>query len=530
MSLTYGDFGGPSPAPLPYYQPPSNGSRPFPNSPEPRGSPGATPFRPSIAVIIGVLTTMFSLTFLLLLYAKHCKRVAEAEGEGAAPEEAPAAAPAAFHVDAGLDRAIVEALPMFTFASLQGVKEGLECAVCLSRFEDADILRLLPKCKHAFHLDCVDTWLVSHSTCPLCRHCITSDDLSLVDDMVIARNSQEAVSQELAVVASLPRSCSLPRRSSADRRERTSQIVVQRDSTSGTISTKRQVCRTDGMLLGDPPLEHTLDSHRMPSGRRLGHRIIISDVVMQQRWSDFACADILLLNTHTLFGPNERLSVSRMSNSSRNDLHPPFKRGEVEFFNRRSSSSSRADATSSTCQEFTIVDGKARLSTSFSRKDRGSASWKHGASTRLGDELSTSSDISVEMPPEPSRRSTSRLSGIIDRPPLPPGVNGAGKNLPFLKRGFSLGRTIIDPEGRLLPRVDLRTMSEITVLERVAQSRKKDLTLVGEAPDGAPTREEEKARKWLSIARKTLNRFVGREKRAFMVQRINREFDLSSKT
>lgn len=65
---------------------------------------------------------MFSLTFLLLLYAKHCKRVAEAEGEGAAPEEAPAAAPAAFHVDAGLDRAIVEALPMFTFASLQGVK------------------------------------------------------------------------------------------------------------------------------------------------------------------------------------------------------------------------------------------------------------------------------------------------------------------------------------------------------------------------------------------------------------------------
>lgn len=450
----------------------------------------------------------------------------------------------------------------------------MECAVCLSRFEDADILRLLPKCKHAFHLDCVDTWLVSHSTCPLCRHCITSDDLSLVDDMVIARNSQEAVSQELAVVASLPRSCSLPRRSSADRRERTSQacyyhciifpllsigvliyvtfcqhtleygtlcfllcsfsfplqIVVQRDSTSGTISTKRQVCRTDGMLLGDPPLEHTLDSHRMPSGRRLGHRIIISDVVMQQRWSDFACADILLLNTHTLFGPNERLSVSRMSNSSRNDLHPPFKRGEVEFFNRRSSSSSRADATSSTCQEFTIVDGKARLSTSFSRKDRGSASWKHGASTRLGDELSTSSDISVEMPPEPSRRSTSRLSGIIDRPPLPPGVNGAGKNLPFLKRGFSLGRTIIDPEGRLLPRVDLRTMSEITVLERVAQSRKKDLTLVGEAPDGAPTREEEKARKWLSIARKTLNRFVGREKRAFMVQRINREFDLSSKT
>jgi hypothetical protein len=103
---------------------------------------------------------------------------------------------------------------------LANLQEGLECAVCLSRFEDADILRLLPKCKHAFHLDCVDTWLISHSTCPLC---LTSEDLTLVDELVAARNSQEAVSQELDTVASLPRSFSLPRRSSVERRERSSQ-------------------------------------------------------------------------------------------------------------------------------------------------------------------------------------------------------------------------------------------------------------------------------------------------------------------
>jgi hypothetical protein len=258
------------------------------------------------------------------------------------------------------------------------------------------------------------------------------------------------------------------------------------------------------MLLGDPPVEYTFDSLPMAAGRRLGHRIIISDVVMQQRWSDFASADILFLNTHTLFGPSERLSVSRMSNSSKSDLHPPFRRGE-ELFTRRSSSSS------STCQEFTIVDGKARLSSSFSRKDRGSTSWKHGTSTKTGDEISNPLDTNIEMPPEPSRRSTSRLSGIIDRPPLPPGVKGDGKSLPFLKRGFSLGRTIIDPEGRLLPRTDVRSMSEMTELDRIAQSRKKDLFVSG-ALEVAPTREEEKARKWLSMARKTLNRFVGREK------------------
>ena len=31
------------------------------------------------------------------------------------------------------------------------------------------LLRLLPKCKQAFHTGCIDQWLESHSTCHLCR-------------------------------------------------------------------------------------------------------------------------------------------------------------------------------------------------------------------------------------------------------------------------------------------------------------------------------------------------------------------------
>lgn len=43
-----------------------------------------------------------------------------------------------------------------------------ECSVCLSEFEDGKNLQLLPKCSHAFHVPCIDTWLRSHKNRPLC--------------------------------------------------------------------------------------------------------------------------------------------------------------------------------------------------------------------------------------------------------------------------------------------------------------------------------------------------------------------------
>uniref|UniRef100_A0A803KPC1 RING-type E3 ubiquitin transferase n=1 Tax=Chenopodium quinoa TaxID=63459 RepID=A0A803KPC1_CHEQI len=44
-----------------------------------------------------------------------------------------------------------------------------ECVVCLEVFEENEMLRLLPKCGHVFQVDCIDTWLRSHGTCPFCR-------------------------------------------------------------------------------------------------------------------------------------------------------------------------------------------------------------------------------------------------------------------------------------------------------------------------------------------------------------------------
>uniref|UniRef100_A0A0D9XD79 RING-type E3 ubiquitin transferase n=1 Tax=Leersia perrieri TaxID=77586 RepID=A0A0D9XD79_9ORYZ len=74
---------------------------------------------------------------------------------------------------AGLDQAAIEALPAFTYGELLAgagnAKRQFDCAVCLCEFAGDDRLRLLPLCGHAFHAGCIDTWLRSSSTCPLCR-------------------------------------------------------------------------------------------------------------------------------------------------------------------------------------------------------------------------------------------------------------------------------------------------------------------------------------------------------------------------
>ncbi|KAK4269843.1 hypothetical protein QN277_022950 [Acacia crassicarpa] len=76
---------------------------------------------------------------------------------------------------------IIDSLPMFEFSSITRSSSasdttGGDCAVCLSKFEQRDLLRLLPLCCHAFHVECIDTWLHSNLTCPLCRSAISASD------------------------------------------------------------------------------------------------------------------------------------------------------------------------------------------------------------------------------------------------------------------------------------------------------------------------------------------------------------------
>ncbi|KAJ0794430.1 putative transcription factor C2H2 family [Helianthus annuus] len=66
----------------------------------------------------------------------------------------------------GLDADFLKTLPISQFDS----KDGLECSVCLSEVEQGENTRVLPKCNHVFHAECIDMWFHSHSTCPICRN------------------------------------------------------------------------------------------------------------------------------------------------------------------------------------------------------------------------------------------------------------------------------------------------------------------------------------------------------------------------
>lgn len=78
----------------------------------------------------------------------------------------------------GLEEAVIKTITVCKYEKGDGLIEGTECAVCLSEFEENEALRLLPKCSHAFHLPCIDTWLKSHSSCPLCRAIIITNTTS----------------------------------------------------------------------------------------------------------------------------------------------------------------------------------------------------------------------------------------------------------------------------------------------------------------------------------------------------------------
>ncbi|CAJ2642473.1 RING-H2 finger protein ATL3-like [Trifolium pratense] len=62
-------------------------------------------------------------------------------------------------------------LPCFDYVEPieKGYNNLVDCAVCLESFKVGDACRLLPKCRHSFHVQCIDLWIMKTPFCPICR-------------------------------------------------------------------------------------------------------------------------------------------------------------------------------------------------------------------------------------------------------------------------------------------------------------------------------------------------------------------------
>ncbi|KAK9130138.1 hypothetical protein Sjap_010625 [Stephania japonica] len=164
-------------------------------SPPRNGFNGSNLNPPSLAIIIVIVVTAFFLMGFFTIYIHQCA------GGGSSTTSRS-------HRRGGLDPEIIDTFPTFLYSYVKDLKIGkgaLECAVCLSEFEDEVTLRWLPKCDHVFHPDCIDSWLASHSTCPLCRSDLSATTTTTTPP-IFSNNEQEVEADQFQNTSQSPSS------------------------------------------------------------------------------------------------------------------------------------------------------------------------------------------------------------------------------------------------------------------------------------------------------------------------------------
>ncbi len=158
----------------------------------------------STTMLFGALAVSFALSFFLItiFICSRALRIARRRRDRplVMEQEQQRPTPPRF----GLDAATIACLPSFPYVrahdngEISDTAASVECAVCLSAVDEGEMVRQL-------HQECIDMWLSSHASCPICRgKAAPADELA---DSIAARIS---VTPDVVVRASSP-----PSRSSA---------------------------------------------------------------------------------------------------------------------------------------------------------------------------------------------------------------------------------------------------------------------------------------------------------------------------
>ncbi|PWA68119.1 RING/U-box superfamily protein [Artemisia annua] len=161
----------------------------------------STRISPAVLFIIIILAVLFFISGLLHLLVRFLTKHNSSSNshqsnrfpDGSPSDTLQRQLQQLFHLhDSGLDQTFIDALPVFMYKEVVGANEPFDCAVCLCEFSENDKLRLLPTCSHAFHISCIDTWLLSNSTCPLCRNTLFDPGFSMDNPMFDFDDPREA--------------------------------------------------------------------------------------------------------------------------------------------------------------------------------------------------------------------------------------------------------------------------------------------------------------------------------------------------
>ncbi|KAG8389220.1 hypothetical protein BUALT_Bualt02G0206200 [Buddleja alternifolia] len=155
---------------------------------------------PILAIaVLGIAATAFLLVSYYIFVTKCCFRWQQLDPlrrfslrQRAMLNEDPLTSYSPSWQSRGLDELLIREIPTFQYSKNEAEISRLsKCVVCLNEFQEHDMLRVLPKCSHSFHLDCIDVWLQNNSNCPLCRSTISGRNRYRVERIMAPNSSPQ---------------------------------------------------------------------------------------------------------------------------------------------------------------------------------------------------------------------------------------------------------------------------------------------------------------------------------------------------
>ncbi|BAU02362.1 E3 ubiquitin-protein [Vigna angularis] len=150
-------------------------------------------WEPSVAITVGAIIFALLVMGILSIYLRRCAESRIIITTTQTTTTVPCSCAQ------GINKELLNTFPTLFYSNIKDLKKGeetLECAVCLTDFSDKDALRLLPKCNHVFHPHCIDSWLASHVTCPVCRANLSQDSCQVAITVPTLHDEEVSGSEE----------------------------------------------------------------------------------------------------------------------------------------------------------------------------------------------------------------------------------------------------------------------------------------------------------------------------------------------